>query len=688
MKKLLSLSLALLLLCFAFAGCNPSDGGKDTDTAGGTTADTAATTPSTEADTSGGAPTDEGLPLPPKYGDAITPSDYSKAEHWLALPETAEHEVDVFFLYPTVWTRQTGQPYYCELDNPGMLAGAEFVMQAQASAFEGVGNIYAPYYRQLDAAWLLSSPLDTQEDYFNGVPYTDVIAAFEYYLEHYNNGRPFILAGHSQGSSMVKSMVKLYMKEHPDVYERMVAAYAIGYYVSESELAANPHMKFAESADDTGVIISWNVEAPDLTIENPLAPAGSISINPITWTRGTETATKEQNLGSLICNRLAGTVTEKQHEADATVNLERGTVICSSVDIDEYTVAGGLFPRGVYHLQDYGFYYYNIRANAKNRVNKYLESKGIPPVFSEVIEATDYADPTHWLSIPDTAHAVDVFYLYPTSWNKTDADPHYCSIDNPTLRAGGQFQVGAQASVFEGVANIYAPLYRQVDALWLLNSGNLESGQAYFDGIPYADALAAFEYYLEHYNNGKPFILAGHSQGANVTYSILKYYMAEHPDVYERMVCAYIVGYSVTEKELAAYPHLKFAEGATDTGVIVSWNTEAPGTVDNALLFDGAISINPITWTRTDAPAAKEQNLGSVLANRLTGTTEEKAQFADATVDPARGSVICASVDASVYAAGGMFPVGSYHMYEYGFYYHNIRANAAARVAAFLDATE
>ncbi len=311
----------------------------------------------------------------PVFGDEIAATDYSKADNWLHIPDT-NYEVDVFYLYPTAWTRQDGEPLYCEIDNSSLRNGAAYVYTAQAAAFETVSNVYAPFYRQIDAVWALEKPLTESESYFEGLPLADAIAAFEYYLEHYNNGKPFILASHSQGSSVTKGLLKHYMAEHPETYERMVAAYVIGYYITEEDLAAYPHLKFAEGADDTGVIISWNVEAPDVK-ENPLTPAGvtPISINPITWTRSEEPASAEQSLGALIANRVEQTVTEAGSIADATVNLDRGTVVCSTVDVDTYAPGNvGLFPRGVYHLQDSGFYFYDIRANAQLRINSYLAS--------------------------------------------------------------------------------------------------------------------------------------------------------------------------------------------------------------------------------------------------------------------------------------------------------------------------
>ncbi len=310
----------------------------------------------------------------------------------------------------------------------------------------------------------------------------------------------------------------------------------------------------------------------------------------------------------------------------------------------------------------------------------------LPPVYGEKIIPTDYSVKENWIHIPDTDFEVDVFYLYPTSWTKTENDLYYCEIDNESLRKTAPFNYKRQASAFETSANVYSPFYRQIDALWLMGENKLQEGQKYFEGIPYTDAVSAFEYFLENYNNGKPFILASHSQGSAVMKGILKYYMTEHPEVYERMIAAYMIGYSITEDDLKEYSHLKFATGETDTGVIVSWNTEAPGTEYNPLLFDGAISINPITWTLEETVAEKEKNAGSLIANLQKGELVEMEHLADAAVNKERGSVICSSVDVNVYSPDGApFPKGVYHLNDYGFYYNNIRENAAKRIEKYFE---
>jgi hypothetical protein len=61
---------------------------------------------------------------------------------------------------------------------------------------------------------------------------------------------------------------------------------------------------------------------------------------------------------------------------------------------------------------------------------------------------------------------------------------------------------------------------------------------------------------------------------------VLKNYFSEHPDYYQRMVAAYAIGYSITKDDLEAYPYLKFAEGESDTGVIISYHTEGPKNVE------------------------------------------------------------------------------------------------------------
>jgi hypothetical protein len=304
----------------------------------------------------------------------VQATDYSVSAHWLAVPSNIDKPVDVFYLYPTVWKKASpSDPNICEIDNPTMLKGAQLAYSVQATAFDTVGNVYAPYYRQVDAAYSLSLPLDQQDKILSGIPKADVFAALDYYFKNYNHDRSFILAGHSQGSNMLLYVLSEHMKEHPDVYSRMIAAYVIGYSVTADFLSQNPHLKFAQGPDDTGVIISYNTEAPNVTARNPVLLPGAIAINPIIWTREETQATAEQSLGSYMPDAQGNFALVKDF-ADARVDKARGVVICT-VDPAKLPPGTQSFGPGIYHSFDYPFYYFNIRENAANRVSHYLAGK-------------------------------------------------------------------------------------------------------------------------------------------------------------------------------------------------------------------------------------------------------------------------------------------------------------------------
>lgn len=309
----------------------------------------------------------------PVAGEEIVPSSYGKKSNWMLLEEKGQKPVDVFYLYPTSWARKDKEEYpICSVKSKAMRKRARSVAASQARAFDMAGNLYAPYYRQVEAAFILDMDTQEQTAYYGGVPKADVMEAFDYYIRHYNNGKPFILVGHSQGAMMVKELLFDYMDKHPEVYRRMVAAYVIGYSVTEQELEEHPYLKFAEGPDDTGVIISYNTEAPGMTEENPTVLPGAVCINPISWTRDETPALASESAGSLI--KADGREQKLEGFADAAVDKGRGTVICSTVDPKEYHSADtSHFPLGVFHRYDFRFYYYNLKENAENRAERFLE---------------------------------------------------------------------------------------------------------------------------------------------------------------------------------------------------------------------------------------------------------------------------------------------------------------------------
>ncbi len=310
-----------------------------------------------------------------------------------------------------------------------------------------------------------------------------------------------------------------------------------------------------------------------------------------------------------------------------------------------------------------------------------LTIKGIEK-FEEKI---DYSNPDNWLALPENPDKpVDVIYIYPTVYGTIgEAADDIADIDDTTMRILAIYSSVSQAGVFEESCNVYAPFYRQFTVDSLL--GVMENSPESLRYCAAQDLYNMLDYYFKNLNDGRPFILAGHSQGSVWLTVILEDYMKEHPEYLENMVAAYAIGYSVTKEYLDRNPHLKFAEGRDDTGVIISYNTEGTGNKEqyNCVVKEGAIAINPINWKRDDTYASAEENMGS-----LSSTGEIVANYADARLDTERGVVICDSVEISKEQQEALkeyFGPESFHLQDYSLYFMNLQQNVADRIKAFME---
>ena len=313
-------------------------------------------------------------------------TDYSQKANWYKFPEITK-DIDTFYIYATEYIMtsfEEGAPEYAALDNEEMLAGVEVEYKGHATTFEASTNLFLPYYRQsgLKYAGEISKKTGNIDEGLLGMPYDDITAALDYYFENCNGGRPFILAGHSQGSAMSLLLLRTYFKDHPEYYARMVAAYTIGYSVTDEYLAANPHLKFTTGETDTGVIIAWNTEGPknaEVNANNIVVLPNTRSINPLNWKLDETYAPASMNLGSLMTDQETGKPEIKDVGADAQINLARGVVIthAKGEPMDEETAkaAAQFFGPDGRHNEDYLFFYNNIKENVAKRVEAYLKER-------------------------------------------------------------------------------------------------------------------------------------------------------------------------------------------------------------------------------------------------------------------------------------------------------------------------
>ncbi|MDR2467376.1 MAG: DUF3089 domain-containing protein [Spirochaetaceae bacterium] len=290
----------------------------------------------------------------------------------------------------------------------------------------------------------------------------------------------------------------------------------------------------------------------------------------------------------------------------------------------------------------------------------------------------DYSQAENWLSLDGRGgeKPVDVFFLYPTCYFVDKAD--FCPIDDPDMRSEAQKLRDAHSGIFDH-ANFFAPYYRQLSIPYIKKTMILNVLDKAVEVIPLADCKIAFEYYLQNDNHGKPIIFASHSQGTVVMKELLVWMREKHPQVLDRTIAAYLIGFALNEKYVKK-TGLDFARGSNDTGVIISYNTESPAAKYNPFLFmrRGTLAINPINWKKDETHAPKDESLGSHV--RFGDTVPVDCfNFADARLNLKRGSVVTNADINDAYWA-----VGVLHRYDYDLFYYDLQHNVRTRIAAFL----
>lgn len=302
---------------------------------------------------------------------AQTP-DYANADNWAYWRVGENRAADLFIVCPTV---DLGADGHTNMSLADEATKASFVgaLNMQRGIYDSDCRMYAPCYRQ---ATLADYTLPAQEaaPYFD-LAYSDVRSAFMHYMQHENNGRPFVLSGFSQGAEMCLRLLKEFGKTD-FVQDNMIACYAIGWRFTPQEAERYPYIRPAQSADDLGTVIIFNSEAPEVT-ESLMVPQGakSFCINPLNWRTDAKAAAKTLNAGACFTDYSGSITCEVPQLTGCYIDTERGVLKVADVDKKDYPPVLSVFTDGIYHLYDYQFFYRNLQQNVNLRVKTFMEER-------------------------------------------------------------------------------------------------------------------------------------------------------------------------------------------------------------------------------------------------------------------------------------------------------------------------
>ena len=289
--------------------------------------------------------------------------------------EKLEKRAAIFFVHPTSFlkTDQWNDP----LDDKESAARARIFLRGQASAFNAVGDVWAPRYRQATLGAFLTDKPEGQLAL--DAAYQDVLVAFDYFVREVPKDTPIILAGHSQGSLHLTNLLKDRIAGTP-LANRVVAAYVVGWPVSmEGDIPAMG-LPACNAPDQSGCILSWEsfaepadykriIDTYNLTVGfNGETRKGTklLCSNPINGDLDS-TAKAEQNLGTLVSNDELSEATLIVGSVPARCDENGFLLIGDPPELGPYTLPGNN-----YHVYDYSLFWANIRVDAAKRMASFL----------------------------------------------------------------------------------------------------------------------------------------------------------------------------------------------------------------------------------------------------------------------------------------------------------------------------
>lgn len=329
--------------------------------------------------------------------------DYSLSRSWAAMPGTQNSasaipagsglssledtaKIDVFYIHPTTYFG--ADAVNAPIDDPTAAAITASMLKVQAASFNSVGRIFAPRYRQMSLS-LFGGSEDALQAPLN-IAYEDVRQAFRYYIEKLSQGRPFIIAGHSQGANHGQRLLIEEVAGKPCA-DQFVAAWIPGLALPRSMLdtTAGGGLAACSTPQQTGCVALWETFGEGFTgyadwvrgqvYWNPgsqrwvsATPDQLLfSVNPLTWDEGAEIAPASMSLGAVPFG-LPETSFQGIYPALVSTRNYQGYLMTSPTPPANLFVSGTMGDPLIYHVHDFNLFWMNIRENARKRVHVFL----------------------------------------------------------------------------------------------------------------------------------------------------------------------------------------------------------------------------------------------------------------------------------------------------------------------------
>jgi len=293
-------------------------------------------------------------PLIHDFGDSI-PKPLRKDYRY-------DSTIDVFFIHPTTYIRKENGQMNADLNSEAVNGRTDTrTILNQASAFNEY-RLFAPRYRQANYSAYM--------DLFGGnkpvfdTAYADVKKAFQYYLANWNQGHPFFIASHSQGTQHAVRLIKE-LVEGTELEKKLITAYIIG---TPPVKTGKLQIPVCNDATKTGCYVAWNTFTEEFREQfSFLGRADLETVNPLTWTTNESKAPGTMHKGAVVQDFNS----VRPHALSAQI---RSGKLVVDTDGDEVEL-----PRSLQnlHVLDINLFYVDIRDNLRTRVAAYKKKNSL-----------------------------------------------------------------------------------------------------------------------------------------------------------------------------------------------------------------------------------------------------------------------------------------------------------------------